>query len=210
MCAASAVAGSNGEFIVRRMIRLDRWAWKATRSRTSLRLHPCNKCVINCPRGVDIIGIMRSIRTMTARWAAPDFTARRHRQLRFQRQPWGGEAREAHRLDEGPRCSGVTRGYRLPSLSAARPATTPQPQHRPLVVKLLAQAGVVRGHRRRGKLLRRKPAQDGDESGFMKLARQIGPLQRQGREEDSSSRRRTAITPTQGYPRSAGVGGYPP
>lgn len=67
----------DGEFIVRRMIRLGQLGLEGNEAEDILfGCTTCNKCVINCPRGVDIIGIMRAIRAITAEMGGAPETIR--------------------------------------------------------------------------------------------------------------------------------------
>ncbi len=96
MCAAVCPWREvDGEFIVRRMIRLGQLGIEGNEVEDILYgCTTCNKCVINCPRGVDIIGIMQSIRTMTAEMGGtPDTIRAVVGSCDSNGNPWG-EARE--------------------------------------------------------------------------------------------------------------------
>ena len=66
-----------GEFIVRAMIRFGQLGLEGAESDDILfGCTTCNKCVINCPRGVDIVGIMKAMRGLSVEMGAVPETLR--------------------------------------------------------------------------------------------------------------------------------------
>jgi len=175
MCAAVCPWREvDGEFIVRRMIRLGQMGLEGNEAEDILfGCTTCNKCVINCPRGVDIIGIMRAIRAMTAEMGgAPDTIRAVVGSCDSNGNPWG-EPREK-RTDwmkgiEVPEFTGDTEYLLSVCCTSCYDARSRNIARS--VVELLKRAGVSFGvigaeENCCGESLRKT----GDEAGFMKLA----------------------------------------
>lgn len=164
----------DGEFIVRRVIRLGQMGLEGNEVEDILYgCTTCNKCVVNCPRDVDIIGIMRAIRAMTAEMGgAPDTIRAVIGSCDSNGNPWG-EPREK-RTDwmkglEVPAYTADTE-YLLSVCCTSCYDSRSRNIARALV-KLLTRAGVSFGvigaeENCCGESLRKT----GDENGFMKLA----------------------------------------
>ncbi|MCG8510867.1 MAG: (Fe-S)-binding protein, partial [Rhodospirillales bacterium] len=96
MCAAVCPWREvDGEFIIRRVIRLGQMGLEGNELEDILfGCTTCKKCVINCPRGVNIAGIMMAIRSIGAEMGAlPDTLRAVSGSCDSNGNPWG-EARE--------------------------------------------------------------------------------------------------------------------
>ena len=108
----------------------------------------CNKCVIHCPRGVKIIDIVRSMRSIIAETGAiPGPLKTMSGSCHSNGNPWSEPREKTHGLGPGPRRARVRRRHRIPALFVCCTSCYDQRSRKVAraTVDLLKKAGVSFG-----------------------------------------------------------------